>query len=79
MKNIINLTSQKDIHAEFSYDQYWKERESLSLRIDKIIPEILRLQFFQTKISDNSDGLLKVCENNFRQYKEQKGSALLTS
>ena len=72
VKNIINLTSRKEDHAKFIFDQYWKERESLSLRIDKIIPEILRLQFFQTKLSDNSDCLLKVCENNFRQYKEQK-------
>ena len=72
VKNIINFTSQKEGHAKFIFDQYWKERESLSLRIDKIIPEILRIQFFQTKLSDNSDCLLKVCENNFRQYKEQK-------
>ena len=72
MKNIINLTNQKEGHAEDSFDQYRKELESFSLRIDKIIPEILRLQFFQTKLSDNSDCLLKVCENNFRQYKEQK-------
>ena len=53
-----------------------KTTNSFDVRIEKIIPEILRLQFFQTRHLDNTDCLLKVCEKYLSRYKDHKKGEL---
>ena len=71
--------------SNFDFDGDQTEGESFSsekvpnsfdVRIEKIIPEILRLQFFQTRHLDNSDCLLEVCEKYLRRYKDHKKGEL---
>ena len=68
-KKLINKTN-------FNFDGDHTEGESFSseevansfdVRIEKIIPEILRLQFFQTRQLDDTDCLLKVCEKYLKE------------
>ena len=80
MKNILNksmFSEDKDKSGK-NVNSMERERPNIpfGIQIDKIIPEILRVQFFQTKLSDSSDCLLEVCEKFFRRYRDKKRTNL---
>ena len=52
-------------------------RNKSPFQVQKIIPEILRYQFFRKRSSDPNDCLLDVCEKRFQEIKRDGNSDVL--
>ena len=52
-------------------------RKKSPFQVQKIIPEILRYQFFRKRSSDPNDCLLDVCEKRFQEIKRDGNSDVL--